>query len=188
MGRDTNYKKDILVIDIESTCWEKSPPEGQESEIIEIGYSLLNPTTKTITGAGRVYIRPILSAVSEYCFNLTGITQDILEKEGFPIKMAFEILRHDLDSRHRLWASYGYYDKRMIDQTCKKYNIKSPLDNSHLNIKALAPLVFGWSKEVGLDKALMMINIPLEGRHHSGKDDAYNIAKLLGVILERMGV
>jgi len=27
----------VLVIDIEATCWEGPPPEGLESEIIEIG-------------------------------------------------------------------------------------------------------------------------------------------------------
>ena len=27
----------ILVVDVESACWEAEPPEGQVSEIIEIG-------------------------------------------------------------------------------------------------------------------------------------------------------
>jgi inhibitor of KinA sporulation pathway (predicted exonuclease) len=27
----------ILVVDVESTCWEGEPPDGQEPEIIEIG-------------------------------------------------------------------------------------------------------------------------------------------------------
>ena len=34
-------------------------------------------------------------------------------------------------------------------------------------------------------KALRMANIELEGTHHRGKDDAYNIAKILRKMLEK---
>lgn len=32
----------ILVIDVESTCWEREPPPGQRSEIIEVGITLFD--------------------------------------------------------------------------------------------------------------------------------------------------
>ena len=32
----------ILVVDLEATCWVGGPPEGQESEIIEIGLCVLH--------------------------------------------------------------------------------------------------------------------------------------------------
>ena len=35
----------ILVIDVESTCWEGDPPAGQESDIIEIGLCTLDVTS-----------------------------------------------------------------------------------------------------------------------------------------------
>lgn len=34
--------ENILIIDLEATCWEKYPPRGQESEIIEIGVCIMN--------------------------------------------------------------------------------------------------------------------------------------------------
>jgi inhibitor of KinA sporulation pathway (predicted exonuclease) len=30
----------ILIIDLEATCWNDRPPKGQENEIIEIGFVL----------------------------------------------------------------------------------------------------------------------------------------------------
>nr|MDQ2829840.1 DNA polymerase III [Chloroflexota bacterium] len=32
----------VVVIDVESTCWEGAPPVGEESEIIEIGVCTLD--------------------------------------------------------------------------------------------------------------------------------------------------
>ena len=37
----------ILVIDVEATCWEGNPPPGQTSEIIEIGLCVLDVPTLT---------------------------------------------------------------------------------------------------------------------------------------------
>ena len=45
MSRKNKYKH-MCIVDIESSCWEnedgsKTPPPGQQSEIIEIGICLL---------------------------------------------------------------------------------------------------------------------------------------------------
>ena len=187
MGRDARYDKGILVIDLEATCWEGSkPPAGMGSEIIEIGYALLSLSTYEINQYGGIYVKPVMSTVSDFCFNLTGITQQLLDEYGVSLSSAFGFLVHDLRSRNLPWASYGFYDKRMIDQVCKKNKWQSPLDNSHINVKALFPLAFNLTKEVGLDKALSIANLEMIGKHHSGKDDAHNIARLLGIILKKL--
>jgi inhibitor of KinA sporulation pathway (predicted exonuclease) len=187
MGRDARYDKGILVIDLEATCWEGSkPPAGMESEIIEVGYALLTLSTYEINQFGGIYVKPEKSTVSDFCFNLTGITQQILDEYGVSLYSAFDILVHDLKSRKMPWASYGFYDKRMIDESCRKLKLPKPLDNSHINVKALFPLVFNLTKEVGLDKALSIASLEMIGKHHSGKDDAHNIARLLGIILKKL--
>ncbi|MCB9131481.1 MAG: hypothetical protein H6647_11155 [Anaerolineales bacterium] len=45
----------ILVIDVEATCWQGDPPRGQSSEIIEVGLCLLD-----VAGLARVERRSIL--------------------------------------------------------------------------------------------------------------------------------
>jgi inhibitor of KinA sporulation pathway (predicted exonuclease) len=37
--------------------------------------------------------------------------------------------------------------------------------------------------EVGITRALDILGLPLEGRHHSGRDDAWNIAKIMWTML-----
>lgn len=37
-----NTTDNIIIIDLEATCWEGKPPQGQESEIIEIGICVLD--------------------------------------------------------------------------------------------------------------------------------------------------
>ena len=39
---------------------------------------------------------------------------------------------------------------------------------------------------MGMKGALAMMNVPLEGTHHRGVDDARNIAKLAQIILPRL--
>ena len=57
---------------------------------------------------------------------------------------------------------------------------------THLNVKNLAAVSYGWSREVGMSEALRRLGLPLEGTHHRGGDDAWNIAGLLCHLLQRI--
>ena len=46
-GEDVARQLDqIVVIDVEATCWERTPPAGQELEISEIGVCTLSVATR----------------------------------------------------------------------------------------------------------------------------------------------
>lgn len=172
----------INVVDIESTCWEKS--KGNISEIIEIGISELGISSESILSSESIYVETKLSKVSEFCYNLTGITQDYLDNNAIPFWKALNILHYDYKSNDRIWASYGGYDLRMFEDQCARENLRYPFGGKHINVKTLFALKYKFNKEVGMKEALEILNIPLEGRHHSGKDDARNIAKILMEILK----
>lgn len=174
----------INVIDIEATCWEKHYSHKNISEIIEIGISTLDVSTGNIISSNSIYVTPEHSKVSEFCYNLTGITQDILNREGISFLKACDILQKQYLSKQKVWASWGNYDLIMFDEQCYRENINYPFGGKHINIKTLFSLKYKLEKEVGMDDALKILNISLEGRHHSGKDDSYNIAKLLREILK----
>jgi len=174
----------INVIDIECTCWNKSKPQTNISEIIEIGISEFEVATGNIISSHGIYITPKNSKVSEYCYNLTGITQELLDKDAISFEKACDILQKQYQSKQRVWASYGHYDLRMFEDQCYRENINYPFGGKWINVKTLFALKCKLSKEVGMADALKIKNIQLEGRHHSGKDDSYNIAKLLKEILK----
>ena len=86
-------------------------------------------------------------------------------------------------SKERVWASYGDYDRRQFEKQCQSLNISYPFGTRHLNIKTLFAIIYALPQEVGMDQALTLLNLPLEGTHHRGGDDAWNIAGILSEVL-----
>ncbi len=171
----------IIVIDIESTCWE-NPQESDISEIIEIGICTIDTKTGNIIRTESIIVKPKNSKVSEFCTRLTTLTQDYVDC-GIPFKDACDILLKEYDSKKLVWASYGNYDKRQFEEQCKRENIEYPFSKTHINIKLLFALRYSLRREVGMAKALNMLDIPLIGTHHRGIDDSRNIARILSKIL-----
>ena len=58
--------------------------------------------------------------------------------------------------------------------------------SSHLNAKSLFAAAVGSSHEMGLDGAYKHLHLTMEGTHHRGDDDAWNIAGLLCRLLAAM--
>jgi inhibitor of KinA sporulation pathway (predicted exonuclease) len=173
----------ILVVDVEATCWEGQIPNGMVSEIIEIGICLLDLHTGEISDNKGIMVLPEYSTVSPFCTELTTITQEMLNQDGVPFKEACRILKKDYLSQSRAWASYGAYDVKQFQRQCNLMKVGYPFSPSHINVKTLFALKMKLSHETGMSAALEMLNIPLEGTHHRGVDDAKNIAKILKHIL-----
>jgi inhibitor of KinA sporulation pathway (predicted exonuclease) len=64
----------IVVVDVESTCWEGQPPPGEESEIVEIGVCLVDVATGVRSERRSILVRPERSHVSPFCTQLTKRT------------------------------------------------------------------------------------------------------------------
>ena len=174
----------ILIIDIEATCWEGANPAGMENDIIEIGVCLLDIQTGEITENKGILVKPERSVVSPFCTELTTITQGLLDKEGISFKEACAILRKEYLSQSRAWASFGAYDLKQFQRQCTATDIGYPFGPSHINVKTLFALKKKLVHEQGMAGALAILEIPLEGTHHRGVDDAKNIAKILLWILQ----
>jgi inhibitor of KinA sporulation pathway (predicted exonuclease) len=174
----------IVVVDIESTCWEGETPPGQESEIIEIGICLLNAAEGQRSMKQSILVRPEQSQVSEFCTRLTTLTQKQVD-QGISFSAACQRIQQDYKSRDRTWASYGDYDRVQFQRQCERTGIPYPFNRTHLNVKNLFALSLSLPREVGLDLALQLAGLPMEGTHHRGHDDAWNIAALLAYLLNR---
>ena len=68
MARSLNV---ILVVDVESTCWEGTPPPGQASVIIEIGLCPVDLKTLTRIEKRSLLVKPVQSELSGFCTELT---------------------------------------------------------------------------------------------------------------------
>jgi inhibitor of KinA sporulation pathway (predicted exonuclease) len=174
----------IIVIDVEATCWESSPPPGQQSEIIEIGVCPLEVASGRRLGRQSILVRPERSSVSEFCTRLTTLTQEQVAG-GISFDEACSLLRRQYLVKERIWASYGDYDRRQFERQCQAYSLPYPFGSRHLNIKSLLAIIHALPLEVGMAEALQLSGLPLEGVHHRGGDDAWNIAAILAAILRR---
>ena len=173
----------IVVIDLESTCWEGPPPPGQVSEIIEIGVCTVDVASLERMEKRSILVRPVRSEVSEFCTRLTTLTAEHLKDAG-SLADAVRILKKEFHSQDRLWASWGDYDRRQFERVCKEEGVGYPFGLGHLNVKTLFAVATGAERELGLDAACERVGRTLEGTHHRGHDDAWNIAGLLCVLLK----
>ena len=191
MGADLRR---ILVVDVECTCWETREEQGtRPNEIIEIGICALNLVDGTISQPDSYIIRPRFTEASPFCTQLTGLTPEQIA-DGGDIVDTLKAIRADYGiGRDTLWCSYGEFDRIKLasDGRASVHGLYGVHRNdnpfaqmrSHLNVKTLFALRFGLSREVGMDVALRRAHLTLEGRHHCGADDAYNIAKIARVTL-----
>lgn len=175
----------ILVVDVESTCWEGTPPPGQTSEIIEIGLCPLDLRTLERTEKRSILVKPAQSEISEFCTNLTTLTPEMFAEAG-SLADAVKTLRNEFHSKDRLWASWGDYDRRQFERVCKDQNVGYPFGPSHLNVKSLFAAAMGSGHEMGLDGGYSRLGLTMEGTHHRGDDDAWNIAGILCRLLKAM--
>lgn len=172
----------ILVVDLEATCWLSDPPEGQESDIIEIGICTLEVATGRRLDKASIVVRPERSTISEFCTALTTLTQEEVD-QGISLREACSLLRTEYRSKERLWASFGDYDRLMFEHECLTHSVKYPFGRGHINVKSLFAVMQNLDRELPLDEAMDWLGFPLEGHHHRGEDDAWNIARILGHIL-----
>lgn len=158
-------------MDLEATAWDnEAPPDGQVSEIIEIGWALIE--NELIVDRGTQLVLPVTSTVSPFCTQLTSITQELLNEQGVPLADAVALIKADLDvdDLTRLpWASWGGYDDKMLARSGVKMG-------RHLNLSTMFVYLFNKSRSFGLAKACATLDIPWAGTAHRGGDDAYMAA------------
>jgi len=178
--RHTDY---IVVIDLECLCWDGSEKERSFPEIIEIGACKLNTKTLQTTNKTSYLIKNMYGSVSDFCTKLTTITQDQLNKEGISFPEALVRLRQDFQPQTRQWASWGEFDKIRFKEQCQFFNLAYPLSEMHRNVKDEYHMMAGLKKGMSVKKACDQLGIEFEGTLHRGDDDAWHIAKILGMMM-----
>lgn len=169
---------------MESTCWEGTPPPGQESEIIEIGVCMLDVQSGKRLSRNAVLVKPERSMVSAFCTQLTTLTQEQVE-EGLSFQEACSTLQREYTSKEHTWASWGDYDRRQFQRQCEMSRVAYPFGATHINVKNLFALIYGLPHEVGVQTAFEILGLQPEGIHHRGVDDAWNIALILSTLIMR---
>lgn len=185
----------VFVVDVEATCWRtKEEQGGKPNELIEIGICELH-RDGSIQNKRSYPIIPRNFEISDFCTELTGWTAKDLKLRGQDITDVLDVIGDDYGmTKNHVWFSFGEYDRIKLSSSPEEgslltlYNIHRESNpfarlRSHINVKTLMALKERLPKELGMSRALAHYGEKLEGRHHNGADDAYNIAKIVRRVL-----
>jgi 3'-5' exoribonuclease 1 len=179
-----------ILYDLEATCgW---PKEHRQSEIIEIGAVKINEKLEVIDEF-QAFVRPKLNPeLTPFCMDLTTITQaDVDHAKDFgEVGVNFarwcgvsSTSKPDLP----FWlCSWGHYDKKQLIQDCSLWNLRTDWITNHISVKHQHGTMIGKANGIGMENALKLMEIPLEGTHHRGIDDARNTAKIFLRVFDQL--
>jgi inhibitor of KinA sporulation pathway (predicted exonuclease) len=180
---EKNQYNYYLVIDLEATCCDQKKISRQEMEIIEIGAVMAEEKTLKIINEFQTFIKPIRhSILTPFCTKLTHITQENVDKAPLFCEAITNFKQWLSLYENFIFCSWGNYDKRQIEKDCEYHKIPYPIKGGHINLKERFSQRQNLKNKLGLKQALEYVNLPLDGTHHRGIDDAKNTAKLLPFI------
>ena len=134
-------------------------------------------STLKIVSEFQSFIKPKLDQnLSDFCKELTSITQDDVDNaESFPV--VIEKFKSWIGNDYSL-CSWGFYDKSQLNKDCELNKVSNVWIKNHISLKHQYGSIKGMNKGCGMERALTIENLKLEGTHHRGIDDARNIAKI----------
>ena len=169
-----------IILDLEATCW-KDRNINKQHEIIEIGAVKVD-RNGNIESEFAEFVKPKLHPIlSDFCKELTTITQaEIDAAETYDKVISKFIDWIGIDQPYAL-GSWGFYDKTQFEKDCDLYQLDKSWLKNHISVKHQYAQIKNLKKPVGMDRALKIEDLTLEGTHHRGIDDARNIAKIFQV-------
>lgn len=177
----TNYNR-LLCIDVEMTCWEGPPPDGEVPEMIALGIVDLRTDSLEIRREKLYLIKPQLSRISPFCSTLTGITpKEVEHAPALP-----EVVRAARKSfAQGDWCAWGR-DDALIAENCARSGAEFPFPGLFHDLAAQMRLLLGLTYRPGLDEALARFGLDFEGQPHDALADARNLARLFIAVAGRL--
>jgi inhibitor of KinA sporulation pathway (predicted exonuclease) len=172
----------LLVLDFEATCQKDERISPQE--IIEFPVVLVNAHNGKPEGVFHHYVKPEAHPVlTPFCTELTGITQETVDG-GKPFAEVLHLFdkwyhENDLGAKRCAFVTCGDWDLKTCLPGHLAY-IKQPIPGyfrQWINLKIAFSNMYG-KRATGMTMMLDELGLELQGRHHSGIDDARNIAQV----------
>ncbi|NOU98724.1 3'-5' exonuclease [Paenibacillus planticolens] len=172
-----------IIFDLEATCWEND--RTKQNEIIEIGAVKMN-TKLEFVDEFQTFIKPKVHPwLSDFCKELTSITQENVNAAPY-FPQAIGKFQEWIGKEDYFLCSWGFYDKSQLKKDCELNRVRQEWIKNHISIKHQHGKMIGNERGVGMERALHMLKLQLDGTHHRGIDDARNIAKIFIKIFDKL--
>ncbi len=173
----------VIVFDTELTCWNEREKTYKSREIISLGACILDLNTKEIENKFHKICKAQRSQVSEYCTNLTGITQEQVDK-GMDFEEMCKLIIKEFKSKSYPCAAWGEDDNALAYE-CRSKDCKYPFSGQFINISLLYSVLMSKPINNGLEKSLVENGLSFVGEKHDPYWDAYNAAVILKLLVEK---
>lgn len=163
----------VICWDMEMCCWGDKSRTG---EIISIGLCELNLSNGEISRERHFYVKPMRDRVSDYCSDLTGITQKMVDRQGRPLQEVVNSFTKSFGTK-KPYVAWGT-DAKYLAQQCFRSGFRSPLEST-IDAGLLYRLKARSGSSIGLSQALLDSGIEFQGQAHNALNDAHNLARLI---------
>jgi inhibitor of KinA sporulation pathway (predicted exonuclease) len=172
----------MLFVDVELTCWEGRPPEGESPELIAFGIVDLKTDGLEIRREKMFLVRPQVSVISPFCSTLTGITPKEADAAP-PLLDVVRTIRKTFGQSD--WCAWGR-DDQSIRESCERAGSELPFLGCFHDLSAQVRSLLGLTYRLGLDEALERFDLDWEGPPHDALADARNLARLFMALARRL--
>lgn len=188
----------LAVLDFEATCDNKGQLTPQE--IIEFPVVLVNASKGQTIDVFHSYCRPTAHPkLTKFCMDLTGISQaqvdtaplfpqvlasfqDWLRDQVCFFSISFLTLE-ELEEDEIAFVTCGDWDLgTMLPDACARYKLEVPtVFHQWIDLKSIFQTAYNLprKKKPSFKQMMEYLVLPIQGRHHSGKDDALNMASII---------
>lgn len=181
-------KMSYIILDLEASCWQN---EGitREQEVIELAACMVNSYGDLVKKFNRI-VKPVIHPrLSQYCKQLTGISQSDVDKAKEYDSVIYDFLEwSDWEAEPLDVFTWGNKDYELICNMNKYYKMESDWCKPFTDMKYAYAKLMNLNKPVGLDKALLAEGFEFEGERHRALPDAYNLSKLFVKYIEEWTV
>ena len=149
----------FIILDLEATCWQGNIMNRRQ-EIIELAAYTVNGYREW-NGSFQRFVKPVEHPrLSAYCTDLTGISQDQINKaKNFEyVFMDFQEWMESHDTP-QLLCTWGQKDIPIIREECKVHDLDCSFLPKTINLKSQFATIHALPKQIGLQKALDMAGI-----------------------------
>ncbi len=185
----------LLIIDLEATCEDRNLPQSNNftQEIIEFPVLLYDTRQRKCVGVFHSFCRPVkLPKLTPFCQNLTGITQDQVDR-SVEFRELFRQLEHWLLDQNHLReqrcavvcdcsADMG----KFMSKQCQLSEVPMPdwakvWINLSMAFRQFYRIPSG--QKTHLKCMLELLGLSFVGQPHSGLHDAMNIMRVVQIML-----
>ncbi len=170
----------IVIYDLEYTAWPLSQAhqwsdEGEHREVVQIGAVMISLPSLEEINTLSIFVKPKINPqLSGFFIELTGITQEVVDREGLPFKIALEEFREWVGDLPMY--SWGRSDDAVLRENCSLESLSFPFtEQQFFNMRNVFNNGGIDASKYNSNNILQAFNKELPYRAHNALDDAKTI-------------